>query len=142
MIERMKSSPFMGRQLSRLKLGQSYYAIIISTVNAISLVSLAFSLSAWYMILTFPLLLMGAFGIGLYLDKYNITSEDALKSNEMINRYLNTGDIKNQEFQLLQTTILLQSLKAWSRKDEFDAEKELEDAYHQYLDKWNPNRAI
>ncbi len=138
----MKSSPFMGRQLSRLKLGQSYYAIIISTVNAISLVSLAFSLSAWYMILTFPLLLMGAFGIGLYLDKYNITSEDALKSNEMINRFLNTGDIKNQEFQLLQTTILLQALSARSREDEFDAEKELEDAYQQYLEKWNPNRAI
>ncbi len=142
MIERMKSSPFMGRQLSRLKLGQSYYAIIISTVNAISLVSLAFSLSAWYMILTFPLLLMGAFGIGLYLDKYNITSEDALKSNEMINRFLNTGDIKNQEFQLLQTTILLQALSARSREDEFDAEKELEDAYRQYLEKWNPNRVI
>ena len=138
----MKSSPFMGRQLSRLKLGQSYYAIIISTVNAISLVSLAFSLSAWYMILTFPLLLMGAFGIGLYLDKYNITSEDALKSNEMINRFLNTGDIKNPEFQLLQTTILLQALSARSREDEFDAEKELEDAYRQYLEKWNPNRVI
>ena len=132
----------MGRQLSRLKLGQSYYAIIISTVNAISLVSLAFSLSAWYMILTFPLLLMGAFGIGLYLDKYNITSEDALKSNEMINRFLNTGDIKNQEFQLLQTTILLQALSARSREDEFDPEKELEDAYQQYLEKWNPARAI
>ena len=142
MIERMKSSPFMGRQLSRLKLGQSYYAIIISTVNAISLVSLAFSLSAWYMMLTFPLLLLGAFGIGLYLDKYNITSEDALKSNEMINRYLNTGDIKNQEFQLLQTTILLQALNARSREDEFDAEKQLEDAYQQYLKKWNPIRAI
>lgn len=142
MIERMKSSPFMGRQLSRLKLGQSYYAIIISTVNAISLVSLAFSLSAWYMILTFPVLLLGAFGIGLYLDKYNITSEDALKSNEMINRFLNTGDIKNQEFQLLQTSILLQALNAWSRKEEFDAEKDLEDSYHQYLEKWNPIRAI
>ena len=138
----MKSSPFMGRQLSRIKLGQSYYAIIISTVNAISLVSLAFSLSAWYMILTFPLLLMGAFGIGFYLDKYNITSEDALKSNEMINRFLNTGDIKNQEFQLLQTTLLLQALSARSREDEFDAEKELEDAYRQYLEKWKPIRAI
>ena len=142
MIERMKSSPFMGRQLSRLKLGQSYYAIIISTVNAISLVSLAFQLSAWYMILTFPLLLLGAFGIGFYLNKYTITSEDALKSNEMINRYLNTGDIKNQEFQLLQTTLLLQALNARSREDEFDAEKELEDAYRQYLEKWDPTRTI
>ncbi len=85
---------------------------------------------------------MDAFGIGLYLDKYNITSEDALKSNEMINRFLNTGDIKNQEFQLLQTTILLQALSARSREDVFDAEKELEDAYRQYLEKWNPTRAI
>ena len=48
MIDRMKSSPFLGLQLSRLKMGQSYYAIIMSTVNASSLVSLAFALSIWY----------------------------------------------------------------------------------------------
>ena len=112
MIDRMKSSPFLGRQLSRLKMGQSYYAIIMSTVNAISLVSLAFALSIWYLILAFPILLLLTFGIGFYLDKYDIKTEDALKSNEMINRFLNTGDIKSQDFQLLQTNIILKALKA------------------------------
>ena len=140
MIDRMKSSPFLGRQLSRLKMGQSYYAIIMSTVNAISLVSLAFALSIWYLILAFPILLLMTFGIGFYLDKYDIKTEDALKSNEMINRFLNTGDIKTQEFQLLQTKIILKALSAWTRGEEFNADQKLKASYDQYWEKWKPPR--
>ena len=136
MFGKMKSSTFLGRQLSRLKLGQSYYAIIMSTVNAISLVSLAFALSIWYLMITFPFLLLGTLGIEYYLDRYNINSKDALKTNEMVHRFLNTSDLKTQEFQLLQTRILLAALHAWSHGDEFNAEVALEQAYEQYRQKW------
>ncbi|GAG74366.1 unnamed protein product, partial [marine sediment metagenome] len=46
-VKRVKSAHFIGRQLSRLKLGQSYYAIVVSSVSAISLISLAFEITIW-----------------------------------------------------------------------------------------------
>jgi len=101
-IKRVKSAHFIGRQLSRLKLGQSYYSIVVSTVSAISLISLAFEISFWMLLLTFPVLLLGTFVIGYFMDIYNINTMDKLKANEIGNRYLTTSDIKSQEFQLLQ----------------------------------------
>ena len=134
-IKRVKSAHFIGRQLSRLKLGQSYYAIAVSTVSAISLISLAFEISFWMLILIFPVLLLGAFVIGYFMDIYNINTMDSLKSNEIGNRYLTTSDLKSQEFQLLQTEIVLEALKAIQEERQLDP-KDLLKKYNLYFRKW------
>ena len=135
-VKRVKSAHFIGRQLSRLKLGQSYYGIAVSTVSAISLISLAFEISFWMLILVFPVLLLGAFIIGYFMDIYNINTMDSLKANEIGNRYLTTSDIKGQEFQLLQTEIVLEALKAVQEKRQLDP-KDLLKKYDLYFRKWN-----
>ena len=134
-IKRVKSAHFIGRQLSRLKLGQSYYSIVVSTVSAISLISLAFEISFWMLLLTFPVLLFGTFVIGYFMDIYNINTMDKLKANEIGNRYLTTSDIKSQEFQLLQTEIVLEALKAIQEDRRLDP-KDLLKKYDLYFRKW------
>lgn len=131
-LKTIKSSSFLGRQLSRLKMGQSYYAIITSTISAISLVSLAFQLNFWFLVLLFPFLLLTTFGIGYYLDVRNIKSMDSLKSNEMTHRFLNTGDLKSQDFQMMQTAILVEAI---TKGNEFDPNIILE-RYKEYRNKW------
>ncbi|MCK4383467.1 MAG: hypothetical protein KAW66_09265 [Candidatus Lokiarchaeota archaeon] len=134
-IKRVKSAHFIGRQLSRLKLGQSYYSIVVSTVSAISLISLAFEISFWMLLFTFPVLLFGTFVIGYFMDIYNINTMDKLKANEIGNRYLTTSDIKSQEFQLLQTEIVLEALKAIQEDRQLDP-KDLLKKYDLYFRKW------
>ena len=134
-IKRVKSAHFIGRQLSRLKLGQSYYSIVVSTVSAISLISLAFEISFWMLLLTFPVLLLGTFVIGYFMDIYNINTMDKLKANEIGNRYLTTSDLKNQEFQLLQTEIVLEALKVIQEDRQLDP-KDLLKKYDLYFRKW------
>lgn len=134
-VKRVKSAHFIGRQLSRLKLGQSYYAIVVSSVSAISLISLAFEITIWMLILAFPILLLSTFIIGYFMDIYNINTMDKLKANEIGNRYLTTSDIKSQEFQLLQTEIVLEALKAIQEESKLDP-KELLKKYDPYFRKW------
>ena len=134
-IKRVKSAHFIGRQLSRLKMGQSYYSIAVTTVSAISLISLAFEISFWMLILAFPVLLLGAFVIGYFMDIYNINTMDSLKANEIGHRYLTTSDLKSQEFQLLQTEIVLEALKAIQEKQQLDP-KDLLKKYDLYFRKW------
>ena len=129
-VKRVKSAHFIGRQLSRLKLGQSYYTIVVSSVSAISLISLAFEI-----ILAFPVLLLGTFIIGYFMDVYNINTMDKLKANEVGNRYLTTSDMKGQEFQLLQTEIVLEALKAIQEERQLDP-KDLLKKYDLYFRKW------
>ena len=132
---RFLKSSFLGTQLSRLKMGQSYYSILMATVNAIALLSLAFHIQIWWLLALFPVLLIGTYGIGYYMDKHNINSIDSLKSNEMVHRFVNTSDLKTQEFQLLQTRIILESLKAIQDKKEINID-ELENQYKAYLARW------
>jgi len=134
-VKRVKSAHFIGRQLSRLKLGQSYYSIVVSSVSAISLISLAFDVTIWMLIITFPILLLGTFVIGYFMDIYNINTMDKLKANEIGNRYLNTSDMKGQEFQLLQTEIVLEALKAIQEERQLDP-KDLLKKYDLYYRKW------
>jgi len=127
-FKRIKSSSFVGNQLSRLKMGQSYYTIITSTISAISLVSLAYNINIWIAIIIFPFLLLFTYIIGYYLDIRNIKSIDSLKSIEMTHRFLNKGDIKTQEFQIMQTMILIEAIQKgkdfnpdiiWERYNEY-----------------------
>ncbi len=134
-VKKVKSAHFIGRQLSRLKLGQSYYAIVVSSVSAISLISLAFEITFWMLILAFPILLLSTFVIGYFMDIYNINTMDKLKANEIGNRYLTTSDIKGQEFQLLQTEIVLEALKAIQEERQLDP-KDLLKKYDLYFRKW------
>ena len=134
-VKRVKSAHFIGRQLSRLKLGQSYYSIAVSSVSAISLISLAFEISFWMLIILFPVLLLGTFVIGYFMDIYNINTMDKLKANEIGNRYLTTSDLKSQEFQLLQTEIVLEALKAIQEERQLDP-KDLLKKYDLYIRKW------
>ncbi len=134
-IKRVRSAYFIGRQLSRLKMGQSYYSIAVSTVSAISLISLAFEISFWMLIIFFPILLLGTFLIGYFMDIYNINTMDKLKANEIGNRYLTTSDLKSQEFQILQTEIFLEALKAIQEDRQLDP-KDLLKKYDLYFKKW------
>jgi uncharacterized BrkB/YihY/UPF0761 family membrane protein len=134
-IKRVKTAQFIGRQLSRLKMGQSYYSIAVSTVSAISLISLAFKITFWMLMAIFPILLIGAFVIGYFLDIYNINTMDTLKSNEISHRFLTTADIKNQEFQLLQTEIILDAIQAIQDNKKLDPEDLLK-KYRNYYEKW------
>ena len=134
-VKRVKSAHFIGRQLSRLKLGQSYYTIVVTSVSAISLISLAFEISFWMLIVMFPVLLLGTFVIGYFMDIYNINTMDKLKANEIGNRFLTTSDLKSQEFQLLQTEIVLEALKAIQEERQLDP-KDLLRKYDLYYRKW------
>ena len=134
-IKKVRSAYFIGRQLSRLKMGQSYYSIAVSTVSAISLISLAFEISFWMLIIFFPILLLGTFLIGYFMDIYNINTMDKLKANEIGNRYLTTSDLKSQEFQILQTEIFLEALKAIQEDRQLDP-KDLLKKYDLYFRKW------
>lgn len=134
-IKRVKTAQFIGRQLSRLKMGQSYYSIAVSTVSAISLISLAFKITFWMLIIVFPFLLLGAFIIGYFLDIYNINTMDTLKSNEITHRFLTTSDMKTQEFQLLQTEIILEAIKAIQENEKLDP-NDLLKKYENYYKKW------
>ncbi|MFX0060066.1 MAG: hypothetical protein ACFE85_04845 [Candidatus Hodarchaeota archaeon] len=135
MIKRVRSADFLGRQLSRLKMGQSYYSIAVSTISAISLISLAFEITFWILIIAFPLLLFVAFIIGYFMDIYNINTMDILKSNEITHRYLTTNDLKTQEFQLLQTEIILDAIQAIQENKKLDP-KDLLQKYDAYYRKW------
>ena len=134
-IKRVKSAQFIGKQLSRLKMGQSYYSIAVSTVSAISLISLAFRITFWMLIIVFPFLLLGAFIVGYFLDIYNINTMDTLKSNEITHRFLTTSDMKTQEFQLLQTEIILEAIKAIQENKKLDP-NDLLKKYDNYYKKW------
>ncbi len=83
----------------------------------------------------FPALLGVTLWLGYYMDKHNIIAQDSLKTADMASRYLNTGDVKAQEFQLLQTEILLDALQALQDKHPIDASA-LRQKYENYVQKW------
>lgn len=87
------------------------------------------------LLIVFPILLIGTFIIGYFMDIYNINTMDKLKSDEVGNRYLTTGDLKAQEFQLLQTEIVLEALKAIQDEVQLDP-KDLLKKYDDYFRKW------
>ncbi|QEE14357.1 hypothetical protein DSAG12_00170 [Promethearchaeum syntrophicum] len=135
-IKNIFTSKFIGQQLSRLRMGQSYYSLLIASINAVMLVKIAYpTIELNYILVFVPFLLLCTVFVGYFLDHHNINSLDTLKSNEMAHRFLNTGDLKNQEFQLLQTKILIEALNSIKdgKKLEF---LEIEEKYNNYVKKW------
>ena len=137
-MRKIKMSQLIGRQLSRLQLGQSYYILIMSTMSALSLISIAFpTINILILIITFPLILLGAFIVGYLLDKTNVTTMDKIKTIEMSARYLNTVDYKNNDFRILQMKSLFRWMKAIQENKPLDfdeTEKDLKD----FNKKWTP----
>ena len=130
-IKNTNKSRLIGQQFSRLRMGQTYYSMIISTISAISLITLAFNFDIWILIVIFPVILLATFFIGLFMDKKNINLEDYRKSIEMQSRKLNLNDIKTQEFNLLQTIFIIKALK--DKISEEDLLKE----YAEYKKRWS-----
>ena len=97
-IRKTNKSRLLGQQFSRLRMGQTYYSMIVSTISAISLITMAFNLDFWILIVIFPFILLVTFGIGFFMDKKDINLEDYRKQVEMQSRKLNLNDIKTQEF--------------------------------------------
>ncbi|NHI94055.1 MAG: hypothetical protein EAX96_16315 [Candidatus Lokiarchaeota archaeon] len=124
-------SKLIGQQFSRLRMGQTYYSMIVSTISAISLMTLAFNVDFLVMILAFPIIMFGTFIIGYYLDKKNINLEDYRKQIEMQSRKLNVADIKNQEFNIMQTLFIIKALR------ENITEQDLLEEYQKYKNKWS-----
>ena len=123
-------SRLLGQQFSRLRMGQTYYSMIVSTISAISLITLAFNVDFLWLLLAFPAIIIGTFLIGYYLDKKNINLEDYRKQIEMQSRKLNVADIKAQEFTMMQTLFIIKALR------ENISERELLEEYEKYKLKW------
>ena len=137
-LKKIKISYFIGRQLSRLKFGQSYYSIVMSTLTALSLVSLAFpEVSIMFLIVIFPAILFGTFLIGLFLDKSNIISTDTIKTVEMTHRYLNVADFKNNDFRILMMKTMFEWMKSIQDNKPMNYDN-LKEEYDKFLKKWNP----
>ena len=128
---------FIGRQMSRLKMGQSYYQIAMSTISAVSLIFIAFELTVWILIIAFPLILLGAFFIGYFLNVFNINSMEIFKTNEITHRFLTTSDEKSQEFQLLYLEVMLEAFKSMNENRKIEP-KVLLKKFEAYYEKWKP----
>ena len=129
-IKNTNKSRLIGQQFSRLRMGQTYYSMIVSTISAISLITLAFNVDFLVLILAFPAIILGTFLIGYYLDKKNINLEDYRKQIEMQSRKLNVADMKAQEFTLMQTLFIIKALR-----ENID-EHQLLMEYEKYKAKW------
>src|SRR6056297_600187 len=135
-IKKIKDSQFVGRQLSRLKMGQSYYSLLMSTITAVMTVKFVYpQIQIELLIAGVPIALLGTLYLGYYLDQHNINSLDVLKSNEMTQRFLNTGDVKRQEFQLLQTELMYEAVKALKNNEDLDVSI-IRKKYEDYVNKW------
>lgn len=125
---------FFGRQLSRLRLGQSYYQLVIATISAISLVSLAFEVTLVMLLLLFPIVFIGSFMLGWGLDRWNISAIDYRKTTEITGRFVNALDLKNLDMRFIMTEGII---RAQQDKD-FDMDKFLEEEKAKFVKKWSP----
>lgn len=137
MHRKIKISRFVGRQLSRLKAGQTYYMIVVSTMTALGIINIAFpQIDTWILIILFPFILFGAFVIGYIMDKSNVTTMDYHKSIEMTQRYLTILDFKNNDFRMLQMEVLFEWMKSLKENNPLDLDI-LKEKYKEFLKKWN-----
>lgn len=138
----INSPSFLGRQLSRLKMGQNYFAIVSTAVSTVSLIIIALSVlevkvTFTTMIVLIIILLFSAFVMGYLLDVRNINTMDNIEAVDRLHRFINMADLKTQEFNRLQTETLLEALYAMQNKEPINV-KLLEEKYKKYLKKWEP----
>lgn len=137
-MKKIRISYFIGRQLSRLKAGQTFFMIAVSSMTALGIINIAFpEINTWILILLFPIILFGAYVIGYLMDKSNVIAMDHRKTIEMSYRYLTVLDMKNNEFRLLMMETMFEWFKAFRENKPLDLNI-LKEKYDKYLKKWNP----
>lgn len=137
-MKKIKITQFIGRQLSRLKAGQTYYMLGINTITALGVLKMALpNIDFWVFAALFPVVLFGAFLIGYFMDIWNIGSMDYNKTVEINYRYLNISDLKTVEFQILMTKTMGEWFKSLQENRPINTDI-LEKRYQEYLKKWNP----
>ncbi|MCK5343024.1 MAG: hypothetical protein KAR20_06455 [Candidatus Heimdallarchaeota archaeon] len=132
---KIRSSNFIGKQLSRFKMGMGYYTLAMSTITAAMLLKTNYDIQIEWIIAFVPVLFLATIFLGYLLDTLNINTQDLRKSNEMTHRFLLKSDRKNQEFQLMQTRFLVEALQALKEGKDIDLSV-LDEKYHQYQKDW------
>jgi len=140
MFKKIKLSQFIGRQLSRLKMGQVYYVMGMYSITAVGILKVAFpQISIWTFILFIPFMFVGAFLIGFIADRSNVTTMDYQKTIEMTNRYLTILDFKNNDFRILQMETMFEWIKSLKENKPLD-KNILNEKYKEFLNKWSPKK--
>ncbi len=136
-MKKIKISGFIGRQLSRLKMGLIYYAMGMSSITAIGILKIAFpQISIWMFILLIPFILFGAFLIGYIMDKSDIVAIDQQKTIEMAHRYLNINDFKSNEFRIVLMKAIFKWMESIQKGEPIDF-KDLDTEYKKFVKKWD-----
>ena len=136
LFDKIRTSNFIGKQLSRFKMGMSYYTLAMSTITAAMLLKTNYDIQLEWIIAILPLLFIATIFLGYLLDTLNINTQDLRKSNEMTHRFLLKSDLKSQEFQLMQTRFLVEALQAMKEGKTIDSSV-LDEKYAQYQKDWN-----
>lgn len=138
-MKKIKISQFIGRQLSRLKIGQGYYAMGMYSISTVGILKIAFpQMSIWlFLWLLVPIMFVGAFVLGFFMDKSNVITMDYNKSIEMTQRYLTKLDFKNNEFQMLKMEVLFEWMTSIQEGKPLDLNI-LKEKYKEFLKNWNP----
>ena len=137
MSKKLKISQFIGRQLSRLKMGQTLYLIVVQTITALGIVSFAFpNVSFWVIVSLVPVFIFSAFILGFIMDKSNVTATDHMKTLEMTSRYVNTADLKSYEFWLVIMEIFFKWMTSIQEGKPLDRD-EIRKEYIKFLKKWS-----
>ena len=137
-MKKYKLSKFIGKQLSRLRVGQSYYVIVVSTITALGIINLAFpEINVLLLIILFPCIFFGTFFLGYIMDKSDIKALDYRKTTEMSARYLNASDLKNNDFRILQMEVMFEWLKSIQENKPLDFDV-LKEKYKRFFKKWSP----
>ncbi|MHA1745794.1 MAG: hypothetical protein ACTSWW_07330 [Promethearchaeota archaeon] len=136
LFDKIRTSNFIGKQLSRFKMGMSYYTLAMSTITAAMLLKTNYDIQLEWIIAILPLLFIATIFLGYLLDTLNINTQDLRKSNEMTHRFLLKSDLKSQEFQLMQTRFLVEALQAMKEGKTIDSSA-LDEKYVQYQKDWN-----
>jgi len=135
----MKLSNFIGRQLSRLKMGLIYFTIGMSTFTTIGVLKMALpKVNFWIIVLFVLSIFLGALILGYILDKSNITVMDSIKTLDMTHRRLSVADYKNNEFRIAMMKVMFKYGEAIRSGEPFDFDDEWDKEYKIFLKKWDP----
>jgi len=135
---KMKISPFIGRQLSRLKMGIIYFTIGMTTFTAIGVLKIALpEINFWLIVLGVILVFLGTFFLGYLMDITNVNTMDYQKTVEMSHRYLTVLDEKNNDFRMFQMKVMGEWIDAVQENRPVDKGM-LDREYKKFLKKWSP----
>ncbi|KKM92295.1 hypothetical protein LCGC14_1219830 [marine sediment metagenome] len=137
MNKKLKTSQFIGRQLSRMKVGMSYVLLFVSTLTAISVLNIAFpEIETWIVFMLLPVVMFGSIFLGYIMDKSNITATDHMKTLEMTSRYINTADLKSYEFWMVIMKVFFKWMTSIQEGKPLDKD-EIKKKYVKFLKKWS-----